>query len=128
MNQFNQPPQAIEKKAQDYVALARELAEAHEKFPFPGITQESYSKLKAVAEEFPEYTTPIDELIKKFQAQGMKVVLSTSDPKRGNVHILPFDSQDIEMDNLLPRHLVVTANMDIRLRKLVLANTEIKNK
>ena len=126
MNQFNQPPQSNEKKMQDYIALAKELAETHEKFSFPGITPESYSKLKAVAEEFPEYTAQIDELIERFQAEGMKVMLSGSDPERGSVHILPFNSEDVEMDNLLPRHLIITADMDVRLKKLVLANIEIK--
>ncbi len=131
MSQFDQflkkEGQTREQKKQEYLALAQELSEALEGFPFPGINPESYSKLKAVAEEFPKYSAPIDELIEKFKAQGMKVVLS-KDPKSGNVFVLPLNSEDAEMDNLFPRHLMIAKGMDKRLRKLILLNKELQDK
>jgi len=130
MNQFNQPPQSPEEtreqKKQKYIALAQELSEVREGFPFSGVSPESYSELKAVAKEFPKYSTPIDELIGKFQTQGMKIVFS-KDSKSGNIFILPLNSTNIEMDNLFPRHLIITEGMDERLKKLILASKELKN-
>lgn len=116
-----------EQKKQEYIALAQELSEAREGFPFPGINSESYLELKAVAEEFPEYSSQIDELAGRFQMQGMKIVLS-KDPKSGNVFVLPLNSEDVEMDNLFPRHLTVAEGMDERLKKLILLNQELQNK
>jgi hypothetical protein len=128
MNQFNQPPQSQqetkERQKQEYLALAQELSEAHERFPFPGINPESYSKLKAVAEEFPEYSAQTDELMSRFQTQGMKVVFG-DDPKSGTVFVLPLNSEDLAMDNLFPRHLTTTEDMDERLKKLIVLNKEL---
>ncbi len=130
MNQFNRPPQSPEKtmeqRKQEYITLAQELSKAPEGFPFPGMNPESYSELKGVEEEFPEYSTPIDELVDRFKSQGMKVVLS-KDPKSRNIFIVPLDSIDIEMDNLFPRHLQVSAGMDERLKKLITISKELKN-
>lgn len=132
MNQFNQPPQTPEKtreqKKQEYISLAQELSEAHEGFPFPGINPESYSELKAVAEEFPEYSAQIDELAGRFQMQRMKIVLRTDPKEVGHVYILPLNSEDAEMDNLFPRHLSTVAGMDERLKKLILINKELQGK
>ncbi len=130
MNQFNQPPKspenAREKKKKEYIALARELSEVFEGFPFPGLEPESYLELKATAEEFPEYSAQIDELAERFRVQGMKVVFS-KDPESGDVFVIPLNSSDMEMDNLFPRHLKVAENMDPRLKKLILMNKELRN-
>lgn len=131
MNQFNRPPQSQqeikEQKKQEYLALAQELSEAGERFSFPGMNPESYSELKSVAEEFPEYSAQTDELIGRFQTQGMKVVFS-KDPKSGNIFVLPLNSEDVEMDNLFPRHLTIAEGMDERLKKLILLNKELEGK
>ena len=132
MNQFNRPPQSQqeikEQKKQEYIALARELSEAREKFSFPGVNPESYSELKAVAEEFPEYSAPIDELIERFKTQGIKVILRIDPKEVGHVYILPLNSESPEMDNLFPRHLMMAEGMDERLKKLILLNKELKGK
>ncbi|MEK7640522.1 MAG: hypothetical protein AAB389_00800 [Patescibacteria group bacterium] len=122
----NKEQEIKEKKKQEYIALAQELSESHESLPFPGVNPESYSKLKAAAEEYPEYTTPIDELLEKFRSQGIKVVFGNH-PESGNVFILPADSEDVAMDNLFPRHLTITEDMDERLKKLILAGKELAN-
>jgi len=111
-------------KLEEYIALARELSESNKGFSFPGIDSEFYLKLKVVKEEFPEYSTPIDELIDRLTAQGMKIVLS-EDPSSGNVFVMPLDSQDIEMDSLSPRHIMITEGMDERLKKLILINKDM---
>jgi len=132
MNQFNQPPKIPEKtreqKKQEYISLAQELSEAREGFPFPGINSESYTELKAVAEEFPEYSAQIDELAGRFQIQGMKIILRIDSKEVGHVYILPLNSQDAEMDNLFPRHLMMAKDIDERLKKLILLNKELGGK
>lgn len=104
---------------QEKISLALELSESMENFPFPGIKPESYARIKADEEEFPGYATPIDELLKRFESEGLKVVLGKF-PESGNVFILPQGSDDIENDNLFPRHLSTEGDIDERLLKLIL--------
>ena len=116
--------EAKEQMRRDYTALAIELSEHHEGFPFPGVTPKAYADLKAVGEEYPEYTTPIDELMEKYRTQGIKVTLGKN-PESGNVFILPRDSDDVEMDNISPRQLESYADMDEQLQKLIKLDTEL---
>jgi hypothetical protein len=104
----------------EYILLAKELVESQEHFPFPGIDPQAYSKIKADEEEALGYSTPIDELLERFKNEGMKVVLGKH-PESGNVFILPAQSDDIENDNLFPKHLLVSEEMDEKLKKLILA-------
>lgn len=108
-----------EQKRHEIVALAKELSESQESFPFPGIHPESYSKIKAEEEEYPGCATPIDELLERFANEGMKVVLGAH-PESGNVFILPRGSDDIENDSLLPRSLQIDEIMDEKLKQLIL--------
>jgi hypothetical protein len=101
--------------------LAKELSESRESIPFPGIDSEGYQKLKANDEEFPGFVTPIDELVKRFESEGIKVVFGR-DPESGNVFILPFGSDDVENDSIFPKHLQVGEAMDSRLKELVLVS------
>ena len=105
-------------KKEKIIALAAELNERREIFPFSGIDQESYSKIKADEEEMPGYATPIDELIERFKNEGMKVVLGKN-PQSGNVFVLPGGSDDIENDNLFPKHLNINDGMSDTLRELI---------
>ena len=116
-------PEAVEEKLtkEQFIALAKELSERHEEFPFPGISRESYAKAKASDEQFPGYSTPIDILLEKFRTQGMKVVLGLH-PGIENIFLLPIGSDNIDEDSLFPRHLEVSEGMDERLKKLILAN------
>lgn len=101
-----------------YIQLARGLFESQERFPFPGIDPEEYSKAKIAEETYPGYTTPIDELIERFKSEGMKVVLGKH-PESGSVFILPAGSEDIEQDSIGPRQLQISEGMDERLKNLV---------
>ncbi len=101
------------------MALAKELNESNETFSFPGITTESYSKLKSLDEEFPGLTTPIDELIGRFKSEGIKVMLGKN-PETGNIYILPLQSNNIEEDSIFPRQLQDDRVIDNRLKKLIL--------
>ncbi|OHA46982.1 MAG: hypothetical protein A2541_00990 [Candidatus Taylorbacteria bacterium RIFOXYD2_FULL_36_9] len=119
---FDQPKSEAEIKEQrkaEIISLARELSEGSEVFPFSGIDTESYEKIKNADEEYPGFATPIDEIIKRCQAEGIKVVLG-KDPESGNVFILPAGSNDIESDSILPKCLQVTDGMDDRLKRLIL--------
>lgn len=102
----------------EIIRIAQELFEGGEVFPFPGLDPESYSKIKAEQEECPGYTTPIDELLERFNKEGFKVVLK--DPESGNVLILPQGSDDIYNDFLFPRNLSTEGNIDERLSTLIL--------
>src|SRR3989344_5937770 len=101
-----------------YMQLGRGLFESHEHFPFPGIDSDAYSKMRATEEEFPGYTTPIDELIERFKNEGMKVVLEEH-PESGNVFILPVGSEDIEQDSIGPWQLQISEGMNEQLKSLV---------
>lgn len=131
MNRFENQSQATPEKSkekikEEYVLLAQELSEVNEGFPFPGITLQSYANIKEELEYAPEYGTPIDELLDKFRTEGMKVVLSSGDPKSGNIYVLPLNSNDIEMDNLFPRSLLKLSNMDERVNRLISLGQEFK--
>ncbi len=106
MSELEPLPEMGEQKPDysEYIACARELSERKEKFTFPGLNPEYYVQLKSSEVDFPGFTTPIDELIAQLQTSGMKVV-SGPNPDSGNIYILPFDSTDISMDSLFPRHL-----------------------
>jgi len=120
-NQFEEEEKAARKAK--LIALAEELNSGQERFPFPGVNPESYAKLKASDEQFPGYVTPIDELIKRFEKEGCKVVFG-NDKESGNVFILPSGSDDVERDSLFPRHLDTSANINETIRQLILANKE----
>jgi len=116
MSEGEGPPR--QSPREKYIQLARGLFESHEHFPFSGIDPDEYSKMRASEEEFPGYTTPIDELIERFEKEGMKVVLGKH-PESGNVFILPAGSEDIEQDSIAPRQLQISDGMDERLKNLV---------
>ncbi len=96
--------------------LGAEMMEKNERLSFPGLVPESYAKLKESDERYPGYVTPIDELLKRFQNEGMKVVIS--DTESGNVHILPFESNDSRNDSILVKDLV-RDHLNPDLRKLI---------
>ncbi len=64
-------------------------------------------------------TTPIDELLKRFEGRGMKVVLGKN-PDSGNIFVLPLDSDDIEMDGILIQKLEPSVVDDDQLRVLII--------
>ncbi len=106
---------------EEFLALGRELSERKERMLFPGIDPEAYAAAKENDEAFPGYVTPIDDLLRRLEAEGMKVVLSD---QAGNldVFIMPFASGDIAVDTLLPRHLSLAAEMEEPLRRLISAS------
>lgn len=125
---FPKPPTLIEKeptKKEKIIALAIELSESHEVFPFPGIDPEAYAKLKAdIAadadrSDYDISAPTLDELIERFKNEGMKVTPGKN-PKVGNVYIMPMGSTDIQNESLLPKHLLLSDGMDERLKELIL--------
>lgn len=100
------------------ITLAVELHERSEVFPFVGIDLESYSRMKAAEEEYPGYTTPIDEIVDRFKNEGMKVVLGKN-PQSGNVFVLPAQSDNIEMDSISLKQLQISGGMNEKLQELV---------
>lgn len=108
-----------ETRRMEIIYSAMALAESQETFPFPGIDPEAYVKMKADEEEYPGYTTPIDELIERFKNEGMIVVLGHN-PRSGNVYILPAQSTNIEMDSISPKQLQLSDRMNEQLKALIL--------
>ena len=105
------------------IALAIELHESQEVFPFPGLDSAAHAKVRADIERDADesgYTVAMfDELLERFEKEGMKVVLGKN-PKSGNVYILPAQSDDIEMDNLSPKQLQLSEGMNEKLCELIL--------
>ena len=115
-----------DRQVAEIVALARELSERREGFSFPGLERAVYLTMKADEEKFPGYGTPVDEIVKKLEEQGMKVVfgkknkiVTGADIEGSNVHIMPAQSTDIVNESVLPRQLKIVEGMDSRLRKLI---------
>lgn len=110
-------------KKEKIIALAVEIIESHEVFSFHGLTQEAYSRLKAdIARDEVEsgYTTAMfDELVERFENEGMKVVLGKN-LESGNVFFLPLQSNDIENDSIFPRYLQISEGMNEKLKELIL--------
>ena len=73
--------------------------------------------IKESDEEFPGFTTPIDELLKKFQEEGLMVVFGKH-PESGNIFTIPAKTGNIEDDNIFPRYLISSEISDERLKKL----------
>jgi hypothetical protein len=111
--------QEREQTREEITTLALELQEGGEVFTFSGIEEENYLNAKAQEEEYPGYTTPIDEIIERCNKEGIKVVLGDS-PESGNVFILPAGSNDLARDSIYPRQLKITDEMDERIKRLIL--------
>ncbi len=120
---FPNPAEQKERANKEFIELAEALISRNEVFPFPGIDPVAYEKLKADEEEYPGYSTPIDELLERFQKEGFKVVFS-KDKASANVMLLPSESTDIENDNLVPRNLMIDDAMDDTLKKLIINSKE----
>lgn len=100
------------------ITLAREVIANAESLPFPGIKPESYNTMKRDEAEYPGYTTPIDELLARFETEDIKITLGKN-PQAGNVFFLPSGSNDIENDGILLKHLQSSGDMDINLQDLL---------
>lgn len=122
-NPFIEGPNNQELKVQ-LISLAKDLSKQPEGFPFPGIGEETLEQLRAVDEEDPGYTTPVDEIIEKMEKEGIKIVLG-EDPESGNVFVLAQSSKDVGLESLLPRHLDTIPEMDESLRLLILIQKAI---
>lgn len=116
-----------EQRKKEYLELGRELSEAREGFPFPGMKREKYAKIKAEEREYPGMAAPVDELLNRLRAQGMKVVLGDKHPENAIVYVMPLNSRDIVNDSLFPKHLEISEGMDARLAMLIAADEELGN-
>ena len=111
-------PNSHESRRKKIIDLALELSE-RPGFPFPGLARGVYERLKSDEAETMGFATPIDTLIARFENEGVKVVLGKN-PESGNVFVLPSQSNDIENDNLFPRHLNADGVIDEKFKELIL--------
>ena len=102
---------------------AMKMNESRESFPFPGIETEVHKKMLATDREFPGYTTPVDILLDRCRAEGIKVILGKN-PESGNVYIVPAGRSEPDNEDMyiFPRHLQVNEMMDGTLRALVICD------
>jgi hypothetical protein len=98
--------------------IVGEMIENGEEFHFPGIRTEVYDKIKIEQEEYPGYTTPIDDLLARFKFEGMKLVAGKYKTSR-DVMVLPQGSDDVHSDFLLLKNLDTEGDIDRRLRELI---------
>ncbi|MBP9771858.1 MAG: hypothetical protein KBD16_02965 [Candidatus Pacebacteria bacterium] len=113
-----------ERMKQEYFALAKELSENSESFPFPGIDPEVREHIREDQEKYPGYSTPIDPLVARFEEEGLKVVVGKY--PESDVIVVPFHSSDSVMDSLSPKDLK-TGGHDSRLERLIEANRNWAN-
>lgn len=114
--QFAQNEKEKRRKRKNF--LTRELIDNQVKIDFPGIDHINYQKLKADDEEFPGFVTPIDDLIERMEVEGIRVVFGTN-TESGNMVFVPYKSDDIKCDSVLPQHLIITDDMDERIKELI---------
>jgi hypothetical protein len=112
MPNFNKKQESAPNK----LTLAIELMESNESLSFPGLNTESYNRLKAEEEEYPGFATPIDEIIKKCEEQGIKIEIGKN-PDGSNMFLLPKDSDDVD-DSLRFKHLNIEAIDNEKLKKI----------
>lgn len=115
----------VEFNKEQYIELATELSRESEPFPFPGIKDNVYMLIKQEEElYFPDPTVMgevkgVDEIIDMMNAQGIRIDLG-NDPASANVCVLPMLSANRYTESLKPRQLVMTPDMDERLKRLIL--------
>lgn len=119
---IDNPEENKKDKLSKKIILAQEFMKSKESFAFPGIKEESYQTIKKQEEEYPGCATPIDELLERFNREGFKVTLGKF-PESGNVFVLPFHSDDIENDNLLPRHLNIEGISDSQMKEFIMLSS-----
>lgn len=114
----NDPEKERQERVAKILGLVEKINESSESLPFSGIDPEAYIRIKKVDNEFPGYTTPIDEIIERCKKEGIKVVLGKY-PESGNVFVLPAGSNDIEMDSIAPRQLTIGTVENEHLAELI---------
>ena len=118
-----------EKERQERVSkileLVKKINESGESIPFSGIHQEAYLKMKENDDEFPGYTTTVDEIIERCRKEGIKIVTGKH-PGSGNVFVLPAESNNIEMDSISPHQLALDGIENEDLIELIQLITEKK--
>lgn len=108
-----------------YNTVTTEMHESGESLPFPGIRPELVENMRKEEEEFPGYVTPVDELIERFTAEGMRLELGWDDPNGVNIVAVPYESiintkNDSNKDSILISKLLSDNVPDEKLRKLIL--------
>lgn len=107
-----------QERVKKILELVSKINESIEILTFPGIHPESYSNMKNDEDEFPGFTTPIDEIMTRCQAEGIKIVLGKN-PDSGNVYVLPAGSNNIEMDSITPYQLNIDHIENEHLKELI---------
>ena len=118
--QERRPEESEEKLSREkIVTLGNELCEEGETFPFSGIELSAYEIMKKADEEYPGFTTLVDEIVERLTKEGMKIVPQKH--QNGQFFILPAQSDNIEMDSISPEQLIIAESMPENLKKLILA-------
>jgi len=111
-------PESQETAQVERMRMVAEIIESGEVFHFPGIRPEVYEQIKEEQAEYPGYTTPIDELLLRFQNEGMKLIAGRDVYSR-DILVLPQGSDDVVSDALPFKNVSVAGDIDSRLQELV---------
>ncbi len=122
----NDPEKKRAERLVKILELIKEINESGESLPFSGIHPEAYTKMKETDNEYPRYTTPIDEIIERCQKEGIKVVTGKH-PESGNIFVLPAGSNNIEMDSIAPHQLAIDTVKNKYLEELIRLTTKKEN-
>ncbi len=105
------------------VRIALGFIERREKLPFPGIRQDSYAKLQQEDKELAEFARfggyafyTIDEIIAKFEGQGVQIYIGKNNK---DIYIAPIGSRDNKSDTLPLKHLEFNNNMHPKFKRLI---------
>lgn len=101
-------------------SVGEKLLLRNESFSFAGIEESAYRKLKSESDEFPGYSTHIDELIRRFNSEGFKIVIT------GGINVLAIPTtcdstsrKDIENNTVFLKHFKITSDMNDDLKVLI---------
>jgi hypothetical protein len=106
--------------------ILAETLNQKEKLPFPGLTVEAYTRMKADEEKLsPEeqmFVTLTDDVVKRCLEQGIVVARNS----QFEIYVIPRASKDPLGDCMFARHLDIEKVEDPDLKELILADQAYK--
>lgn len=105
--------------------LATELIAGPNIFPFPGMNQTSYQTFKSTEQDYLEFVTPIDELLKKFESEQIKLSFGEN-PAQTDIFVMSTNSESVKYDSIPVGDLDPENVSDEKLKKIILLGKQIR--
>ncbi len=110
-----------EEKRAELMDLATEMINENRVYPWPGLTPDAYSRFRSEEEEFPGFCNPIDDVVKRCEVEGIKIVFISK-----TIAVIPAETGDIDMDIIFPHSLQVRSYSDGQLSELIAVSKQLK--